>query len=440
MPDRDPMSVLLHRLDDFSMATVEGSPGDLRRRGDRRRRTRSIALAAACVTVVGAVVWNGSSPGVLRTTPAPPATRVPATSAPVPPPPSAVPTSPSTLPSHTAPPAAVTATGTSRPFLRPRDLSGVGVAGRTWRTDPDPRTVFLGCDLSAVDVGPDEVVQLVEVGADGRPVPTEGPVVQEVVSDRLRPEGRCTGSTWTTLTDSAGLLLQRRNGDPAKAETPWATYRFVVQAGTTGIEATASFGESVEQDGVAVRVAARLLERATGRTLPTGPAATSLRTTDLMPGSALGPDWTTDSAVPPPQDPVLAYLPCFPAGARPTPSQALAGALIDSAATLPAGTRQQLLRFDSADGAASWVKDLRAFAGCDTPAERSDVTVPHGVALREATGQGSAVRAVVVQQVGTVVSVTRVFVGDGDVPAQLVQQVADGVSAALCRFSTDRTC
>ena len=66
--------------------------------------------------------------------------------------------------------------------------------------------------------------------------------------------------------------------------------------------------------------------------------------------------------------------------------------------------------------------------------------VAHGVALREATGQGSAVRAVVVQQVGTVVSVTRVFVGDGDVPAQLVQQVADGVSAALCRFSTDRTC
>ncbi|WP_233153247.1 hypothetical protein [Kineosporia sp. R_H_3] len=288
--------------------------------------------------------------------------------------------------------------------------------------------------------GPDEVVQLVEVGADGRPVPTEGPVVQEVVSDRLRPESRCTGPTWTTLTDSAGLLLQRRNGDPAKAETPWATYRFAVQAGTTGIEATASFGESVEQDAVAVRVGARLLERATGRTLPTGPAATSLRTTDLMPGSALGPDWTTDSAVPPPQDPVLAYLPCFPAGARPTPSQALAGALIDSAATLPAGTRQQLLRFDSADGAASWVKDLRAFAGCDTPAERSDVTVPHGVALREATGQGSAVRAVVVQQVGTVVSVTRVFVGDGDVPAQLVQQVADGVSAALCRFSTDRTC
>jgi len=151
MSDRDPWTDLVHRLD----TVPDPAPGlppaaDLRRRGERRHRTRvAVAAAVGGAGVAGALALTGVlGGGGLRTTPVPPAT---SSSSPTVVP-SLVPTpsGPSGRSSPAASPGA--ASDLSGLLLRPRDLAGVGAAGRAWRQERTAR-LSVGCDPAAPVAG-----------------------------------------------------------------------------------------------------------------------------------------------------------------------------------------------------------------------------------------------------------------------------------------------
>lgn len=252
----DPLSTTLHGLagDSALLTGVLVEPAELRRRGDRRHRRRTVVSAAgALVLVLGGA---GAAVAVLSPDRDRPATTAPIAASSTPTPSDSA--SPSSSPSHTPSPSQQLG---SQALLRPADLTGIGVLGRRWTTSTSDFYGSVGCALAhspSVPTGT-PLVTLEELGSDGRPPEAEGPII----SESLLPDAAaaCTGPGWTTVRSSGDLLVQRFNGDGTQGTAPWATYRMVVVAGGARAVVSADFGETVQQDVVAVKIGAVALTR-----------------------------------------------------------------------------------------------------------------------------------------------------------------------------------
>ena len=133
------------------------------------------------------------------------------------------------------------------------------MSGRTWagRVPVELRTSCSPTGPSRISSGLVTALVEIEKGTD-TPLP-EGPyVAQTVTTDSFEA---CSGTGWTTLTQKPGRLVQRFNGDRSQGENPYGTYRVVLTRGGLHALARVSFGETYENDALAVRVADAMAAR-----------------------------------------------------------------------------------------------------------------------------------------------------------------------------------